>query len=1452
MKVPPLNYSNGLKFPVLNECLKNLSITEERLCSPRCPFMVIKSFGVTKQNQLIGNVVNVPIDVPEMITQLPRAMTDTQTFLIKFKRMMAYKNAYMSEHIHPLKIQNAIKYLITTELYKKHDIKMSDEWLIDHKLNSDGTLNYIPNIKDINDEAENDDDEKFEKKNSDNISDEEWDERTVEEQHEHGNTDTMLDDFTNQGLTIAPGEGKRPRSMLYDEDATELSFPSIFGGQEYKVKNNLSFSKIARFQLRNKDRRAARSDYLFYSMKKAQISRISGAINLCLRKKTTGISASDILAGNVKVEDLIQHDEGYRFLKAERNSPVYWEDIKKRIMAMIRQFGIPTFFITLSAAETKWKPLLKALLTNKLKRNVSDAEVENLTFIEKVTLIKEDPVACARYFDYRVRQLFTLFKKNYIFQHHCIIDYYKRTEFQDRGSPHVHMLIWLKDAPKYDKNNQDSTKNCIEFIDKFISCSSSNEMVNPDFLKYQYHKHSFTCRKYSNESKENECRFSFPQFPMRETLILEPLENEEEINPEVINLEELSRIKLDGYLYKKKLKETYKMIKKEIIIRLKQKDNLNISYEEFLTSLNITHDYYIEVIRSKLKKAKIFLRRKLCDVKINNYNSKILNCHEANMDIQFVLDAYACLIYILNYINKTDRGMSKLLRDAVKEIARGNNSLKERFRIIANKFIYATEISAQEAVYYLLGMPVSECSRMCVFINTNLPEKRVHVVKSNDELASMQEDDTDILSVDNIEYYTNRPEELRKISLAEFLSEYNIESNKNSKTYKFENNDDKNEENFDISDEFQDTFDEESEEKIIAFKFNSKNPRVKNKIAIKRKQSKIIRFVHFDSNKDEDEYYRELIMLFLPWLDELREVIQIDHKNVYEQNKAKIEKNKKKFYFYSENYLENLNNEILEEKNADIDEKDPNKFDENENCEYGLLASEKHEFDIFETIGVDVHKSSLSEKFVIPNQMQDNELIDLLSTLNKKQTKYIVNIMHKFKQRKLPFYDFIAGQAGVGKSLLVRAVFQVLNRYFRTMDGTDPENPRILLTAPTGLAAFNIDGVTLHSGFALPINQGGSHFGELNSDTLNKYHSKFMNLKLIIIDEISMTSSLLLFQIHARLQQIFNSKELFGGISIIAVGDFWQLKPVCASYAFEHYKKEAYQKLCNPVLWGLFEMFELTEIMRQKDDLIFAQALNALGSGTLSEDQINLFKSCEKNESSKGVVNIFSTNEDRNEYNNKVIFENKNQEIISEAIDVCWGNATQDEKVYQINEFKKKPSQQTWGLESILKLKIGIRYMIIINIDTPDGIVNGATGKLEKITNNKNNLPDVMWIKFDQNRVGQIMKNKSDQLYSINKVDKTKNWIPIKRYEQSFSVGKLNPLTINRKQFAVTVSEGMTAHKVQGSTYENISVNVLSKMKCNDKKTGQVFYREVEMSRSSKYVSFSRATKKEGLSIIGK
>ena len=74
------------------------------------------------------------------------------------------------------------------------------------------------------------------------------------------------------------------------------------------------------------------------------------------------------------------------------------------------------------------------------------------------------------------------------------------------------------------------------------------------------------------------------------------------------------------------------------------------------------------------------------------------------MDIQYVLDPYA--VYILSYITKGPRGMSKLLRKASEEAKEGNNDIVKRVRHISNKFLNAVEISAQEAVYLVLQMPL--------------------------------------------------------------------------------------------------------------------------------------------------------------------------------------------------------------------------------------------------------------------------------------------------------------------------------------------------------------------------------------------------------------------------------------------------------------------------------------------------------------------------------------------------------------------------------------------------------------------------------------------------------------------------------------------------------------------------------------------------------------------------
>lgn len=98
------------------------------------------------------------------------------------------------------------------------------------------------------------------------------------------------------------------------------------------------------------------------------------------------------------VNNLIQTDVGYRFLRNIRSSPAHWESEKKKVCAIIRQFGLPTLFITLSDAESKWFELLINLKSNVDNVNIAVEEAINLPFNEKARVIRSDAVTCALYF----------------------------------------------------------------------------------------------------------------------------------------------------------------------------------------------------------------------------------------------------------------------------------------------------------------------------------------------------------------------------------------------------------------------------------------------------------------------------------------------------------------------------------------------------------------------------------------------------------------------------------------------------------------------------------------------------------------------------------------------------------------------------------------------------------------------------------------------------------------------------------------------------------------------------------------------------------------------------------------------------------------------------------------------------------------------------------------------
>ena len=78
------------------------------------------------------------------------------------------------------------------------------------------------------------------------------------------------------------------------------------------------------------------------------------------------------------------------------------------------------------------------------------------------------------------------------------------------------------------------------------------------------------------------------------------------------------------------------------------------------------------------------------------------------MDIQFILDVYACAMYIVSYISKAQKGMCELLRNACDEARKGNSNIKQKVRHIGNKFLNSVEISTQEAAYLVLQIPMKK------------------------------------------------------------------------------------------------------------------------------------------------------------------------------------------------------------------------------------------------------------------------------------------------------------------------------------------------------------------------------------------------------------------------------------------------------------------------------------------------------------------------------------------------------------------------------------------------------------------------------------------------------------------------------------------------------------------------------------------------------------------------
>ena len=342
-------------------------------------------------------------------------------------------------------------------------------------------------------------------------------------------------------------------------------------------------------------------------------------------------------------------------------------------------------------------------------------------------------------------------------------------------------MLWLKNGPHFNSRDKNSIHKCEKFIDNFITVYKDPEISG--LINYQVHKHNNTCKKKDFGTDSNYCRFGFPQLPMNTTKILLPNKNK--------------NIKKD---VKKFIECKWYEIKNTVdLIAKKDKKVQSItSIKEFLNYIQLNEKQYINVIEFNIKRPTTFLKRNVDELRINAYNKLILTLMKCNMDIQFILDSYACIGYIINYIGKSQRGLSKIIKDTADEVRKGNYSLQQQLRSIVNVFINKTEISAQEITYHILSIPLSVASNQCIYINTSPPNERCHLLKSKQKLEQILSEDpnsTDIMEPNITEHYINRPDNIETWCFADFAAKCQY-----SKT-KRKNIDDENENDDDYSNE---------------------------------------------------------------------------------------------------------------------------------------------------------------------------------------------------------------------------------------------------------------------------------------------------------------------------------------------------------------------------------------------------------------------------------------------------------------------------------------------------------------------------------------------------------------------------------------------------------------------------------------------------------------------------
>ena len=372
---------------------------------------------------------------------------------------------------------------------------------------------------------------------------------------------------------------------------------------------------------------------------------------------------------------------------------------------------------------------------------------------------------------------------------------------------------------------------------------------------------------------------------------------------------------------------------------------------------------------------------------------------------------------------------------------------------------------------------------------------------------------------------------------------------------------------------------------------------------------------------------------------------------------------------------------------------------------------------------------------------------------------------------------FLTGQAGTGKTFTI-------NNY---INWTKDEGIEVALTASTGVAAININGITIHSFLGTRICNNIEDYEEMKirKSYWEEIRDCINSIDVLIIDEISMLSDSYINLIDHILKKATNSDEPFGGKKMIFTGDFLQLPPISKSKRTFAFESDSWRE-------ANFKIINLTNIFRQKDKE-FSLMLSKVRIGDDSDDVFNFFNDLNSNKIdwSDKSLKLFSTNEKVSEYNS-IELDMMEGEIVRYYADT-WGESKFDEDKIIKNVIA----------DEILELKDGARVISIKNAQD-FSYVNGSLGTVIEL--NKNSV----LVKFDNGIESLLTKEQWETTDIDGEINSTFEQIPLK------------------------LAYALTIHKSQGMSIDNLTID------CSD------IFEEGQF-----YVAISRATNKDKLKLIG-